>query len=820
MDNTHQAQYTVRRIPQTEQNILKNGLKMRNKLQALKYWYECNILSYSKKCCVFIQRIVVCCLFLVLSSMSLFTSCSTTKSLESNQQLYKKSNLEFEDVQQKDSRLSTDGLKSYIVPKPNKKFMGVVPFRLWMYNLAGDSVPKKGFRHWLKTKVGEAPVQYKSYYTETSERELGNEMKNMGYFKNTISSEVIEKGQKVTLDYSIKPGIPTKVDTLIYPSISDSITKYLADFRQKTLIHNDDYYDLDVLKNERKRLSDQLKDFGFFYASPDIFLFKADTIHAKDNGIKLNMEIKKNTAPVVKNIYHIGKVYVHHDPENEQEILPDSLFDDGIYHYFDGEPSVQSRVLNRCIFFKTGDIYKEKNYKLTLNKLMNLRVYKYLNIRFIPDSSSQTPVLDANLYLNSAMPKSVSAEFQAVSKSNGYMGPGISLSYQERNLNRSATTFKAELTSSYEAQFGKQGQSSNVFELGANIGFTFPRLLVPFLDDYARIPRKYSPKTKASVGYSFSGRNRVYDFNSLDLTYGYVWHESKTKTHELSIPFISYTYINPHADWSYIYNFIDEDLEEQLIMGLDYTFTYNDQNVKKVAINTYFNGSVEVAGNTLSLLESAFTKDSPDKGATILGIAYSQYVKFYTDLRFYHPLSSDSKLVSRLAFGLGIPYGNSRYIPYNKQFYSGGVSSIRAFEYQSLGPGTFMPADSISSDIGIDQAGDIKLEANLEYRFGISGYLKGAMFMDAGNVWLLKDIEELPGGKFYFKEFYKQIAVGTGVGLRLDAGFFVLRLDVAFPIRTPYEVDGKNWMFNDINLFKSSWRKDNLVYNIAFGYPF
>ncbi len=752
--------------------------------------------------------------------LNFITSCSSTKGLSSKEYLYKKSNLEIKDVKQKDNRLSAEELSEYLVPTPNKKFLGLFRFRLWMYNLAGDSVPDKGFRNWMKNKIGEPPVLYKSYYEETSKRELGNALKNYGYFENDIESEVIKHGKKAIINYVVKPGQVTCVDTLIYPEVTDTLTKYIADAQALSLIRKNDFYDLGMLKKERERLSNRLKNEGFFYASPDIFLFRADTIHVDKYRVKLTMSIKKSVPENSKKIYNIGDIHVFHDPENEQTGLTDSIFDGGIYHWFDENPSVKTKVLNRCVFFATGDVYNDLNYKTTLQKLTNLHVYRFLNVRFDQDSSLMEPVLDANIYLNSAMPKSLSLEMQGISKSNDFVGPGISLTYFERNLKSTATTFKFELSSSFESQFSKGSQGNNAYEFGADVEFTFPRLLIPFVDDYNKIPRKYEPKSRLSFGYNFSGRSKTYDMNSLDVNWGYIWHESKSKTHELRVPFITYLHIKPQADWSYIQNFVENDIDEELIIGTNYTFTYNDLYVKKSGVNTYFNGSIELAGNTLSLGEIIFNKDRPDKDAKILGMAYSQYARFYTDLRFYYAFSQKHKLVTRLAMGLAIPYGNSDNVPYNKQFYSGGVSSIRAFPYESIGPGSYVPADTISDNIAIDQAGDIKLEANIEYRFGIAGYLKGALFMDAGNVWLLNEDGRFPGGEFKNSDFYKQIAMGTGFGLRLDASFFVVRFDIAFPLRTPWKVDGKNWVGSDINLFKSSWRKDNLVYNLAFGYPF
>jgi outer membrane protein assembly factor BamA len=233
------------------------------------------------------------------------------------------------------------------------------------------------------------------------------------------------------------------------------------------------------------------------------------------------------------------------------------------------------------------------------------------------------------------------------------------------------------------------------------------------------------------------------------------------------------------------------------------------------AIQTYFQSGIEFAGNTLSLLSS----DAPEgERNTFLGIAYAQYARTTADLRFYTNTGNYNQLVFRILAAVGIPYGNSNILPYRKQFYIGGSTSVRAFRYRSVGPGTYLP-DSIDNNLFFDQTGDIKLESNLEYRFNIYKLLKGALFLDAGNIWLVNEDPSKPGGKFVFSDILSEMAVGTGFGIRLDASFFVLRLDLGMPLRKPFLPDNDRWVTDEINLKSPSWRRDNLVLNIAIGYP-
>ncbi len=760
--------------------------------------------------------------FLWLSLLLLY-GCSTTRRLGENQFLYKGDEIVVENSKELKVKPNIDELDQYIIPEPNRKFLQLIPLKLWFYNLAGDSVPKKGFRNWLKNKLGEPPVVYKSYYVETSKKEISSSLNNQGFFQHQIREELHKKRKKVKITYKLKLEDPYVIDTLIYPEVTDSLTQFLDRAKENSLIKQGGDYNLELLKAERSRLVSILKNNGFFFASPGYLLFKADTLKTQDKHIELVLDAKEAMPMDALKQYSVNKVFVYHDYNGSQFDQYDTLDFNGLKHIYLNEPIVKPKVISRSVFFKSGDLYKEDNYRQTLQKLTNLNVFKFVNIKIEKDTSvSNVNQLNVNIFLNSALPKSLSAEVEAVSKSNDYVGPGLTLSYQERNLYQSASSLQFNVSTNYETQLTKSNSNINSFEVGTDAVVTIPKLLLPFVNSNRLVGKKFRPETSITAGYSYSGMTDIFNLNSLDLSFGYNWRETKTKNHELDLVSLNYTHIKTKSDWSEIYNYIDESLQEQFILGLKYTFTYNDQSYKDKLINTYFSASSEFAGNTLSLIQSTFNvgKQYEDEPSELFGTAYSQYAKFYGDLRLYHSFSTKSKLVGRIAAGLAIPYGNSEFMPYNKQFYTGGASSLRAFPSRSVGPGSYLPSDSLQNTLGLEQAGDIKLETNLEYRFDLISYLKGAFFVDAGNVWLLHQNEELEGGEFKFSDFTNQIAVGTGFGLRLDASFFVLRLDVAFPLRNPYPTNGDYWIMDQINFGSSSWRKDNLVFNIAFGYPF
>lgn len=353
---------------------------------------------------------------------------------------------------------------------------------------------------------------------------------------------------------------------------------------------------------------------------------------------------------------------------------------------------------------------------------------------------------------------------------------------------------------------------------------------------------KYLPQTQFKVAYSFQQRLQFFRLNSFMANIGYTWRETTLKTHELfpveityvktgnkSLAFDSLLKINPALNSSF---------QNQFILGLRYGFTINTQlrddidakyNIKKTRkSNFYFNGTIELSGNIPNALQSAFNMEKVDSiGYTLFNAPYSQFIRPVVDFRYYYQLSKRNKIATRFTAGLGYALGNSTQLPYIKQFSAGGTNSLRAFPARTVGPGTYHYLDN-DTLLFIDQRGDIKLEANVEYRFDMIGPLKGALFVDAGNIWSLKYDSLREGSQFQKDKFLKQIAVGTGVGLRMDFSFFVLRFDLAFPIRKVYPIDATDtaqgnefrWAFDDINFGSKYWRRDNLVFNIAIGYPF
>jgi outer membrane protein assembly factor BamA len=362
-----------------------------------------------------------------------------------------------------------------------------------------------------------------------------------------------------------------------------------------------------------------------------------------------------------------------------------------------------------------------------------------------------------------------------------------------------------------EVQYSGRFQGFNTMRYGAEANLVFPRFLVPFFNFNTR--GGYMPRTKASISYDILNRTKLFSMNSFSFNFGYNWKENARKEHEL-IPF-NITYVNPvnvtdeYLDAAKQNSTLLRAVEKQFILGSTYSFTFNNVLGTQPANGFYFNGVVDLSGNIAGLLTNANVKKRDT--VKIWNAPFSQYTKLDLDFRFYRRIGQKSVWANRLITGIGVPYGNSSVLPYIKQFFSGGNNSIRAFRSRSVGPGTFLDTSNVNF---YDQSGDIKLELNTEFRFPISGVLNGALFVDAGNIWLLNEDSLKPGGKFTGK-FLNQLAVGAGVGLRFDFNFLVLRLDLATPLRKPWESDPR-WADYKARV----GRRDNLVFNIAIGYPF
>ncbi len=707
-------------------------------------------------------------------------------------------------------------------PKPNSRFLFSRP-GLWFWYVTGDA--KKGFKGWVKRKLGQPPVYMSDVDPGFVSRAMDARIFNMGFFTSYTQYQVNEgKNQKTaSVTYSIFLNQPFLISDITYPSDSGRLEKAIASTAKESLLKKGDRYDLDKLVSERVRIDKYLKDNGFYYFNPGNLLFRADTL-TNLHFVKVQLTVKEDIPDQARNVYKLSEVnvFTEYKPGQDPVLASTRKVIDSIA-YYRASHYIRIKPIKRSLFVKPGQVYSRTNHNLTLSRLNGLGVFKFVNLRFSESDSLNKDKLKADIFLSPLPKKSLSLELQGVSKSNNFLGPGLTLSLRNRNAMRGAELIIYNLRGSFETQLNGQYKGQFTYEINPRVELYVPRFLSPIK---LRANKMYVPRTKFIVDYSYLKRVGYFNLNSVKFNFGYKWKETLSKDHDLSLININYFKIyNPSDNFTEMIsrnNILRRRFEEQFIAGTAYSFFYNEQVKPEKKNQIYFNGNAELAGNTLSFMKKIFAGVSPDpeNGSTILGIRYAQYARFDIDFRNYYHLTPNTMLAGRFIAGIGIPYGNSSTMPYIKQFFSGGAYSVRGFRAFSVGPGSFMPADSVKQIFFLQQGGEIKLEANLEYRFGITKFLKGAFFTDAGNTWLNGPNSEIPGGEFRSDRFMRELAVGVGTGLRVDLSVFVIRFDLGIPIRKPWLPDGERWVVDKIDFSDGKWRGENLVFNIAFGYPF
>lgn len=748
------------------------------------------------------------------------SSCSNTRFLPEGELLYTgaKVTVEGKETSKKEKKALKTALKEVVRPKPNSSILGLRP-KLYIYNLAGTPKKEKGWRYWLRTKVGEAPVLYSQVDLEYNKSVLQNFAENSGYFNTRTSADSTRHGKKATAEYIVKPGKQYKIKEVKFPTDSSIISTAVRNTRRRSLLKKEEGYSLDVIKEERIRIDARLKEKGFFYFNPDYLKVQVDTTVA-DHQVDLIVKVKDEAPKRAETPYKINKIIVYPNYSIGSDSVKNNM--DSIKKYndltiIDPENLFKPRIFDRALYFKKNDLYNRTDHNLSLNRLVNLGTFKFVKNQFrVSDTTGN--YLDAYYYLTPLPKKSIRLELLAKTNSANYTGTELNLNWSNRNTFRGAELLTISAFGGVEVQVSGQNNGFNVYRIGTEANLVWPRLVAPFK---LNSPSGFVPKTKATLGYEFQNRTKLYSLQTFKGSFGYLWKENERKEHLFNVTEI--TYASPENVTALYQEQILKNeslgkvIEKQLIFGPTYSYTYTNTLQKRNKNTFYYKGSIDLAGNVAGLVSGANVR----KGDTIklFDVPFSQFVKIENDFRHYYKLGPDSQIASRIIAGAGFAYGNSREMPFIKQFFIGGTNSLRAFRARSIGPGSFDGASTNTNTFLPDQSGDIKLEFNTEYRAKIYGLVKGALFLDAGNIWLLNENPDKPGAKFS-KKFLNEIAVGAGAGLRFDFSFLILRTDLAFPIRKPYLPDGDRWVLDQINFGSGAWRKENLIFNLAIGYPF
>jgi len=746
--------------------------------------------------------------------------CSNTKFLPEGDLLYTGGSVKVQDslLKKKERKKLEKELEGMLRPKPNSKILGLRP-KLYIFNVVGEPKKEKGLKHWLRTKVGEPPVLFSQVDLQYNANILQNYSENRGYFKTRTASDSTRSKKKASAEYVVRPGVQYKIRNVIFPEDSTKVAQAIrrASKRWSTLKAGDPY-DLDVIKGERERIDAKLKEHGFYFFGPDYLLVKVDSTVGKYQ-VDLRVIVKDETPKQAKEMFTINDIVIYPNYSIRTDTLKhkeSDIIQHNDFTIIDSAKTFNPRIFDRTLYFKKGDIYNRTDHNLSLNRLVNMGTFKFVKNEFkLADTLNNS--LNAYYFLTPLPKKSIRVEVLGKTNSANYTGTELNVNWSNRNTFKGAELLTVSAFGGLEVQVSGLNRGYDVYRVGTEVNLIWPRFITPFK---VVVPGGFVPRTKATLGYEYQNCTKLYSLNNFKVSFCYLWKENIRKEHQLNITEI--TYVSPtnvtdlYLRDAELRPSLERVIEKQLIFGPNYAYTYTNTMRKSKRNTIYFKGSVDLSGNVAGLLSGSNIRKGDT--TTVFGVPFSQYVKMESDFRHYLKLGDNTQLASRFLVGAGYAYGNSKQMPFIKQFFIGGTNSIRAFRARSIGPGTYNPNVSTSNFLP-DQSGDLKLEMNTEYRAKLFSVVHGAVFVDAGNIWLLNKDSEKPGAEFTSK-FLDQIAIGTGVGLRFDLSFLVLRTDLAFPLRKPYLPDGQRWVLDDINFGNSGWRRENLVFNLAIGYPF
>jgi outer membrane protein assembly factor BamA len=743
----------------------------------------------------------------------LLTSCQPTKYLAEDELLYDGARI---DLLQPDSirqeALLKKQLLRYAQPKKNSKT------QLGIYNTFHRPKKEKGLFNWIADRLGQ-PTRIFSMADLTRSRALmENYLQDNGYFNSQVSSDTSRlSGKRVRVRYRINSHGRYDIGRVQFlRDTNTAIQKLLQTQAEKSLIRPGKAYQLSALKAERSRLTGIARNQGYYTFRPDYVYYFVDTLPRSK---KADIYLRIN-EPESLGRYYIDTPLVYPTYQLDQlEVSNSAALDTLTYKdlkIIQTQTYVKPAPLERIITQSASALYSEKLQDQTINHLLDLGVFKFVNVKYEEHIRRDTTFLRPLIYLTPALTQNVNAELEASTETTNFLGSALRGSYTHRNLFKGAERLNISLSAGVETQINNpQLPFINTLELSAQASLEFPGFLIPFRKQKSYT--YYVPRTKVSLSNDYQDRTGFFTINAFRAEFGYQWQENRYRKHSfqpLSMNLVRL--LNTSADFEAILDQnarLRQSFDNIAILSMLYRFTYNEQEINTLKNYFYFQGTIESSGNVADLLAG--------RDGQLFGTQFSQFLKLDADLR-YTILKPTQSWVGRLALGLGYSYNNSNVMPYTKQYFVGGANSIRAFQLRGLGPGGVAPDSTLSSNF-FDQTGDIKIEANLEYRFDLLPYTEGALFTDVGNVFFLRNSENeerFQEAVFRWDRFYQQLAVGAGVGLRLDLDFVLLRFDVAIPLQQPSRPSGQRWVLDEIAFAKKSWRQDNIAYNLAIGYPF
>ncbi len=791
----------------------------------------------------------------ILWSLGVFSGCKPAKHLQEDEYLLKKNKVELKSNQSITRKGALkDQLNSLIVQQPNSYWFGFIPVRTWSYNRHYDRYRREdSLADEPKKRFSEAPVIYDSALQIQSANYMKAHLFNRGYFYAEVKDTVKFKRKKAFVTYSVETHTNYLINDVSRDVDNRWVDTAIADAMKYTILRKGREFRYELLEEERSRITSFMRNRGYYKFSQDNVSFIIDTLNkgyfrdlanpfeSAINIITLQRQQKKPTLDISVTIrtedfdayrqFLIGKVHVFPDFVGRDDINDSSMIEKELggvrfrYHkYYVREP-----VLLKHIYLVEGKLFSQDLYDQTITKLNELGLFQYVRIYLVEDTTQREKTLNCYVVLNPTRKYDVSTNFEVSSGSTYTLGSALSLGFRNRNLAKGGNQLSMTVSGGIETGYAPQ-ISDEVYKrfyllsrnFGFNTNFVFPKFLVPI--NTSNLSRANLPRTILSGGVNLLDRVNYFTMTNTTASITYNWRETPTKTWDISPAFISILRLPSITDSFQrlldINQFLRNSYKPNFIEGENIYFTFTDQGRPSARYGySYVRVGLEEAGALMSAINGIGRSVN-----NTFNFQYAQYVKFDFDARHYRNLRG-SNLAFRFYGGIGIPYDKSEALPYVKQYFVGGAYSIRGWRVRNLGPGGSVP--DLNNINFIDRTGDIKLELNGEYRFpmvklfsgGIG--LNGAIFTDAGNIWLFKADPEYENGHISWNRFGHDIAVSSGAGLRLDiGGIFTLRLDGAIPVKKPYVPENSGWVLNKIDFNQKQWRHENLILNIAIGYPF
>lgn len=765
-----------------------------------------------------------CAAFAAAVLASLFLSaCSTTRRLPQGETLYTGVD-KFDVITTDNEKLPAglmDDLKEAINCKPNNPLISPFvrtpfPIGLWVYNNWNDSA--KGLKGWLYRKLVAQPVLISDVRPEMRVKLMEQVLDNNGYF-GSVASYDIDYGKKnhrkARVNYTVHVPAPHRIDSIIlFNQPASPICKFIDSLTIKSpYLQKGAVFCVDSLEAVRVRVANQLRNRGYYYFRPDYMEFLADSL-ITPGSIAIKLKLADNIPNLAELQYRTGKVVttVLRRP-NSYPGTPDTIQTERGELIVMQPARLRKSLIPSCITFRKGRLFSVRDMNRTQTRLSRIGIFGNVQIQPIPiDTNPARPTLDVYTTCQFDDPIEASIEVNASSKSNSYIGPGLIFGIANKNTFGGGERLSLSLNADYEWQTGRNRRSIfNSYEVGLTGSLAFPRLLAPKF-----IPRSNRDLNWTTLTLGGSVLNRPHFFKLADFNMGitYEWRASRHAVNQFTPFKLTYNkLISTTHEFDSIMNqnpALALSFQSQFIPQLSYTYVL-DKFFERERINGInFSATFTEAGNIFDLIWRAAGVKGQKK---LFGTPFSQFVKGQAQLIYNRRLvrGQDQWLVSRILIGAEHAFGNSREVPYSEQFYIGGANSIRAFTVRSIGPGSYRAPSEIRNGY-FDQTGTFKLELNTEYRFPIISVLHGAAFIDAGNIWLLKEDPYRPGGKLNGKTFLKDIALGTGVGLRVDIGMMVIRGDLGYGLHVPY--------YNGTDAYFNVPFKKAFAFHLAIGYPF